>query len=98
GVARLDYPDYETIVVDDGSTDGTAEIARRHSVKLVQTDNFGLSSARNTGAAEATGEIVAYLDSDARPDPHWLRYLVHAFANGGYAGVGGPNLPPPESG
>jgi GT2 family glycosyltransferase len=98
GVRQLDYPDYEVIVVDDGSTDATPVIAEQYDVRLVRTTNFGLSSARNTGAAVATGEIVAYLDSDARPDPHWLRYIAHAFTTTDTAGVGGPNLAPPESG
>src|SRR5256885_101342 len=72
GLRRLDYPNYEVIVVDDGSTDGTAAIASEYDVRLIRTPNRGLSSARNTGLAAATGEIVAYLDDDAYPDPHWL--------------------------
>ena len=95
---KLDYPDYEVIVVDDGSADNTASIVRSHEVKLIQTENHGLSSARNTGANAATGEIVAYIDDDAWPDPHWLRYLATAFASGDYAGVGGPNIAPPDEG
>jgi glycosyltransferase involved in cell wall biosynthesis len=98
GVAELDYPNYEAIVVDDGSTDATAEIARRFGVRVVQVENGGLSAARNTGLAEATGEIAAYLDADARPDPHWLSYLAATFVSTAHAGIGGPNVPPPEEG
>jgi GT2 family glycosyltransferase len=98
GLARLDYPDFEVIVVDDGSTDDTAEIARGYDVRLTRTENRGLSSARNTGLEAATGEIVAYLDDDAYPDPHWLHYLAAALAGTDHAGVGGPNLPPPGDG
>ena len=94
----LDYPDYEVVVVDDGSTDATATILRDYPVRVVSTGNRGLSSARNTGLDAADGEIVAYLDSDAYPDPHWLRYLGRAFATGDVVGVGGPNLPPPGDG
>lgn len=97
-LAKLKYPNYEVIVVDDGSTDDTAAIVRRHDVKLIQTENRGLSSARNVGANAATGEIVAYIDDDAWPDPHWLHYLAMAFASGDYAGVGGPNIAPPSDG
>jgi GT2 family glycosyltransferase len=97
-LTRLDYPDYEVIVVDDGSTDATADIARRHGFRVISTDNRGLSSARNTGLGAARGEIVAYLDDDAYPDAHWLTYLAYAYASGDYAGVGGPNLPPPDDG
>jgi GT2 family glycosyltransferase len=95
-LTKLDYPDFEIIVVDDGSTDNTASIVSNYDVKLIQTKNHGLSSARNTGANAATGEIVAYIDDDAWPDPHWLRYLALAFDSGDYAGVGGPNIAPPS--
>src|SRR5207244_3688594 len=98
GVLALDYPEYEVIVVSDGSTDATAELARARGVRVVETPNRGLSSARNTGLAAATGEIVAYLDDDARPDPHWLHYVADAMQEGDYAAVGGPNIPPPDEG
>jgi GT2 family glycosyltransferase len=95
GIARLDYPDYETIVVDNGSTDETAAIAAaRPEVRLIQTPQTGLGDARNVGLAAATGEIVAYTDDDAIPDPHWLTYLAHTFQTTDFAAVGGPNIPP----
>src|SRR5207253_11161596 len=89
---RLDYPKYEVIVVDDGSTDDTAAIASQYDVRLIRTPNRGPSSARNTGLAAATGEIVAYLDDDAYPDPHWLTYLAATFLSTSHVGVGGPNI------
>ncbi len=98
GLAKLDYPDYEVIVVDDGSTDDTAAIAREYSVLLVSTANHGLARARNKGLALAGGEIVAYIDDDAFPDPDWLTYLVEAFERGGFCAVGGPNVPPADDG
>lgn len=98
GLERLEYPNYEVIVVSDGSTDATEEIARRYGVRLISTENRGLSSARNTAMEAAAGDIVAYIDDDAYPDPHWLHYLVHAYRNSEHAGVGGPNLAPPGDG
>ncbi|MBX9743530.1 MAG: glycosyltransferase [Chthoniobacterales bacterium] len=93
---KIDYPDYEVIVVDDGSTDNTKEILARHPwVHAIVQSNQGLSVARNVGAAAATGEILAYTDSDCMADPDWLFYLVGTLLSGDYAGVGGPNVSPP---
>ena len=95
---NLEYPDYEIIVIDDGSTDKTSGIAGRHDVRLIRVNNKGLSTARNLGMNAATGEIVAYLDDDAYPDPHWLTYLASAFMRTNHAGIGGPNIAPPGDG
>jgi GT2 family glycosyltransferase len=93
-LARVEYPNFEVVVVDDGSTDDTAAIASQYDVRLIRTENGGLSRARNVGMMAATGEIIFYLDDDAYPDPHHLYYLAHAFRSG-CAAAGGPNLPPP---
>ncbi|HUF08263.1 MAG TPA: glycosyltransferase [Rhodothermales bacterium] len=94
----LDYPDYEVIVVNDGSTDHTEQVARAFKFQVVTTPNAGLSSARNEGIRRATGEIVAFIDDDAYPDPHWLRYIARVLTTSDVCGVGGPNLLPPEDG
>ncbi len=98
GIGKLRYPNYETIVIDDGSTDGVGDIAVEYDVRLICTENQGLSAARNLGWQSATGEIVAYIDDDACPDPDWLTYLAAAFLKEDYAGVGGPNIPVPGDG
>ena len=93
----LDYPDYEVIVVNDGSTDRTLEIAEGFPFcRIISQPNKGLSVARNVGAEAATGEIVAYTDSDCVADPDWLTYLVAKMEAGNLAACGGPNFPPPE--
>jgi GT2 family glycosyltransferase len=97
-LARVEYPDFEIIVVNDGSADATPAIAAEYGVRLISTENRGLSAARNTGWQAAGGEIVAYIDDDAYPDPHWLHYLAYAFMTGDWVGVGGPNIAPPGDG
>ena len=67
------------IVVDDGSTDEHPRSPRIRRHGSIRTENRGLSRRPQHRLAGATGEIVAYLDDDARPDPHWLRYLAAAF-------------------
>ena len=98
GLARLDYPNYEVIVVNDGSTDGTADIARDYPVRLINQPNQGLSAARNVGLAASESEIVAYIDDDAYPHRYWLHYLAAAFGRAPHVGIGGPNLPPAGDG
>jgi GT2 family glycosyltransferase len=95
---RLNYPDYEVILVDDGSTDDTARIgSSRSGLRYFRHEkNLGLSVARNTGIAAATGEIVAFIDADCRADEDWLHYLVGSLLDSGFAGIGGPNFLPPD--
>ena len=95
-LGKLDYPEYEVILVDDGSTDNTAEIAAQFpSVTYIRQNNHGLSHARNTGAAAAKGEVFAYTDSDCMADVDWLYYLIGTLTSGDFGGVGGPNISPP---
>jgi glycosyltransferase involved in cell wall biosynthesis len=60
-----------------------------HDVKIVVSDTYGLSSARNKGVQRASGEIVAFVDDDATADKHWLENLTRNFADQSVMGVGG---------
>jgi GT2 family glycosyltransferase len=96
---RLEYPDYEVILVDDGSKDSTSEIAADFpQLHYIRQDNFGLSYARNVGAQHAVGEIVAYTDADCVADEDWLRCLMQAMRDQGVPAIGGPNITPHNDG
>jgi O-antigen biosynthesis protein len=93
----LNYPDYEVIVVDDGSTDDTrAILARFPQIRAIHQENHGLSVARNVGLQAAKGDVIAYTDSDCFVDPDWLTHLVHQLQRTDAAAVGGPNLTPED--
>lgn len=94
----LNHPDYEVIVVDDGSIDDTPRITVKYpTVRTLRLKtNEGLSRARNLGIRAATGEIIAFTDADCRPDPDWLRFLVAGLLDSPIAGIGGPNFLPPD--
>lgn len=95
-LTRCDYPDLEIIVCDDGSSDRTAEIARRFPFKLLELPRGGLSKARNAGLRAASGAIIAYLDGDAQCHPDWPYYLAMSFDEPKVVATGGPNVEVPE--
>lgn len=78
-----DLEDYEVLVVDNGSTDGTRKrVEQRLShpkLRYVYEPILGLSVARNRGAQESDADILAYLDDDAEASPQWLRKLLQAY-------------------
>jgi O-antigen biosynthesis protein len=94
---RLQYPNFEVIVVNDGSSDDSEQIAREYDFQVITTENQGLSAARNTGMRAAKGEIVAYIDDDVCPGPQWLTYLANSFMSTRHVGIGGPNIPLPTN-
>ncbi len=87
-----DYPPElrEILIVENGSTDGTAEIAAQLPVRLLRSTLRGPAPARNVGWRASTAEIIAFTDADCLPERGWLRSLAAAYVDEAVAGVGGP--------
>lgn len=87
------WPNWNAIVIDDGSTDDTADIVERvgdSRVRLVRQRNAGVSAARNRGLQDATGDAILFLDADDWLAPDALDRMVHRLAETGADAVYGP--------
>jgi glycosyltransferase involved in cell wall biosynthesis len=80
-ILAQNYSPLEVIVVDDGSTDRSAEIAQARPVRYIFQENAGVAAARNTGLAAATGELIAFLDQDDVWCPGKLAAQVQALVD-----------------
>lgn len=91
GVFALNYSNFELIVVNGPSTDHSEDILASWNgrIKHMRCDIPNLAVSRNIGIAAAAGEIVAFLDDDAVPHPHWLSELTKHYADPKIGGVGG---------
>lgn len=76
-----DYPKekLEVIVVDDGSTDNTAQIVKRYPVRYIFQEKGGPAKARNTGWKNAKGEIICFTDADCIPPKDWVEKFYNDF-------------------
>lgn len=96
---EMNYPHdrREVIIVDDGSTDNTYEIAQKLADKVIKTENRGPSAARNTAVEQAKGDYLAFTDSDCYVHPEWLNELLKGFELGdNYISSGGNQFGPPD--
>lgn len=90
GLSQLDYPAFEIILVADPQGIGAAKaLSFFEDLKVVPFDEANISAARNLGIAQAAGEITAFIDDDAVPEPTWLTHLVAGFSEPDVACAGG---------
>jgi len=96
----MDYPPErrEIIVVDNGSTDRTANIVKSFPVRYLREERRGASYARNRGIEASKGEILAFTDADCMVTTGWLRELVQGFEDEEIGGVEGETVAyPPDT-
>jgi GT2 family glycosyltransferase len=94
GVSRLRPGSHEVLVVDNKpSDDRSMHVARRFPVRYVREDRPGLDHARNRAIAEARGEVIAFIDDDATPDPDWLHNLLANYRQPLVVAVTGLTMP-----
>jgi GT2 family glycosyltransferase len=90
GLARQTFRRFEVIVVNGPSSDGTAELLSGYPVRVGTCSEAHIPRSRNVGIRMAAGDVFAFLDDDAVPEPDWLEQLASAYEDPTVAAAGGP--------
>ena len=85
--------EHEVVVVDDRSTDRSAELAAERGARVLESPGRGPYTARNVGIRATDGDVLAFTDADCEPAPDWLRRIADEFGRDGTEIVVGPRLP-----
>lgn len=72
---KQNFTDFEVVVANDGSTDETAEIARKNGARVIDMEHKGLSAARNVGISNSKADVVAIIDADCYASKNWLQEI-----------------------
>lgn len=89
---NIDYPDYELIFVDGGSTDRTLDKLKNYAVKLVHAPGSNVAEARNLGIASSMGNLVAFTDHDCTVDREWAKHLAYNILSDPLVGGAGGSI------
>ncbi len=92
-LSRQTFKDFEIVVVDSGSTDGTLEIIKKYKGRVIYEPRRGVPLARNRGVRESKGDIVVHTDGDSAYPSDWLAKIAKHFEDRDVVAVGGPIAP-----
>lgn len=90
---HIDNDTYEVIVVDNGSKDGTSELASTLGAHVIVNNRRGAAASRNLGANHAQGSLLAFIDADCIVAPNWINVLIAHFSSPHIAAAAAPALP-----
>src|SRR4029450_12692525 len=79
--ALRSIPGHETIVVDNGSTDGTRSVAERYQARIVEESEHNIAKVRNTGAETANGDVIVFIDADTIVRAGVFEKIIETMSN-----------------